>query len=80
MPTAILYRGLIITDMKISKRILGPDADQPDDDESRTRYGAAVAQEVTGPMSGKRRICWTALSIIFLVYIGILAGYLYYNW
>jgi hypothetical protein len=66
--------------MKISKRILEPDADQPDDDESKSRYGAAVVQEVTDPKSGKRRIWSTVLSIAFLVYIGIVAGYLYYNW
>ena len=66
--------------MKISKRILEPDADQPDDDESRSRYGATVVQEVTNSKPGKMRIWSTALSIAFLVYIGIVAGYLYYNW
>jgi len=65
--------------MKISKRILEPDADQPDNDESMSRYGAAIVRGVTDPKPGKRRIWSTALSIAFLVYIGIVAGYLYYN-
>ena len=67
-------------DMKISKRILEPDADQPDDDESISRKGAAVVHEVTDPKPGKRRIWSMALSIVFLLYIGIVGGYLYYNW
>lgn len=39
-----------------------------------------IRKEVTDPKPGKRRIWSTALSIAFLVYIGIVAGYLYYNW
>ena len=66
--------------MNLSKKILEQDADQPDDDKSRSRYEAAVIQEATGPKPGKRRIWPTVLGIAFLVYIGIFAGYLYYYW
>jgi hypothetical protein len=66
--------------MKIPKRILEPDADQTDDDESISRDGAAIFHDVTDPKSGKRLIWSTALTITFLVFIGIVAGYLYYNW
>jgi hypothetical protein len=66
--------------MKIPKRILEPDADQTDDDESISRDGAAVVHEVTDPKPRKRRIWSMALRIAFLLYIGIVGGYLYYNW
>jgi hypothetical protein len=66
--------------MKISKRILEPDADHPDDYESISRDGAAVVHEEADPKPGKRHIWSMALSIAFLVYIGIVSGYLYYNW
>jgi hypothetical protein len=65
--------------MKISKRILGPDADQPNHDESTSGCRAVVVQEITDPKPGKMRIWLTALGIASFVYIGIVAGYLYYT-
>ena len=76
----IAYDNYMDINMKISKRILEPDADQPDDDESISRYGASVVYEVTDPKPGKMLSWSTALTITFLVYIGIVAGYFYYNW
>jgi hypothetical protein len=65
--------------MKISKRILRPDVDQPNHDESTSRSRAVVVQEITDSKTGKMRIWLTALGIASFLYIGIVAGYLYYT-
>ncbi|OEU59938.1 MAG: hypothetical protein BBJ57_00645 [Desulfobacterales bacterium PC51MH44] len=66
--------------MYLSKKILEQDADQPDNVKSKSRYEAAVIHGATGPKPGKRRIWPTVLGIVFLLYTGIFAGYLYYYW
>ena len=69
---------LIKEELEISKRMPELDADQPDDNWSRPRNEAAVIQEATGLKLGKRRIWLWVLGIAFIIYIGIVGGYLYY--
>ncbi|OEU66131.1 MAG: hypothetical protein BBJ57_00025 [Desulfobacterales bacterium PC51MH44] len=64
---------------QISERIPVQDADHLDKDESRPGYEAAVIQEAGVPKPGKKRISLAVLGIAFLVYIGFVAGYLYYD-
>jgi hypothetical protein len=65
--------------MKISKRTLRPGADQPNHDETTSRCRAVVVQKITDAKMRKIRIWLTAMGISSFVYIGIVAGYLYYT-